>query len=119
MTSLYGTLIAHLAADYEKQTSALHKNTALINRFGEEMKRHDLAPHVNTVDSANIRFVGGSKRGRDNQALFDALKDSGYNIGAAEKTPQQFTDGYVMWLAPITSRALSFTLLFYTEEDVS
>lgn len=119
MSTLFGTLNAHLTADYTKQTSALRTNSALINRFDDEIKPLNLTPQVIVVDSTTVRLVAVSQRGRDHAPLFAALTEKGFKVGKAEKTTEQFFDGYAMWTADITSRSMSFCLRFYTEEDVS
>jgi len=114
MSTLYGTLIGHLARDYEVHTSALNANAELVNRFGDEMRQLDLVPHVRPQDSKSVACVAQCIRGRDHLPVLQALIDRGYKIAAAAKLPHQFTDGYVIWCTRVTSRALSFDLLFYT-----
>lgn len=115
----YGELIGKLARDYETQTSALHRNTNLINRFGEFAKSLELTPHVRPLDNGTVSFVARCDRGRDHLPVLAMLRQTGCKIGEPEKPALQIRDTYTAWTASVTSPAFSFTLLFYVEEDVS
>jgi len=119
MSTLYGTLIGHLTRDHEVHTSALNANVELINRFGDEMRLLNLVPHVRAADRNSVACVAQCVRGRDHAPVLQALIERGYKVATAAKLPHQFTDGYVIWCARVTSRAMSFDLLFYTAVDVA
>lgn len=119
MSTLYGTLIAAVAKEYEQQTSALHKNTALINRFGEAMKEFGLTPDVKVRSGGAIALVALSRRGENHEAILAALADRGYRVDTPVKPQYQFTDGYTIWHAKVAGNSMEFGLLFYTALDVA
>jgi hypothetical protein len=119
MSTLYGTLIGHLTREHEVHTSALNANVELVNRFGDEMRLLELVPHVRAQDRNSIVCVAHCLRGRDHVPVLQALTGRGYKVGTAEKLPHQFNDGYVIWRARVTSRTMSFDLVFYTMVDAA
>lgn len=117
--TLYGTLIGHLTREHEVHTSALNANVELINRFGDEMRLFNLVPHVRAQDRNSVACVAQCVRGRDHVPVLQALTERGYKVSTPAKLPHQFTDGYVIWRSQVTSRSMSFELVFYTLVDVS
>lgn len=117
--SLYGTVSARTHASYEKQTSALNANAALINRFESAViEPFDLIPHIQAMNSGQVGLVAHCPRGRDYAMTMAELEESGYEVGVAEKLPYQFRDGWVIWAVPVTG-PVCFCLVFYASLDVS
>lgn len=117
--TLYGKLIGHVAADYEKQTSALHNNQLLINRFGEFCKALKLTPDVRTRENGTIALVAHCERGRDHAPIVDMLRQMACKVGEFSMPAIQFRDAYTIWTARVSAPSFKFTLLFYIEEDAS
>lgn len=119
MTTLYGTLVAAIAKDYEVQTSVLHANSALINQFGDAMKEFGLTADVKVQPGGKLSLVALSSRGQDATPILVTLKERGYRLDAPVKPRLQFNDGYTIWHVKVTGHSLEFGLLFYTEVEVS
>lgn len=117
--TLYGTLVAAIAKDYEVQTSALHANATLINRFGDAMKELGLTADVKVQPGGTLSLVALSSRGQDATPILTAIKERGFRLEAPVKPRLQFNDGYTIWHVKVTGHSMEFGLLFYTEVEVS
>jgi len=117
--TLYGTLVAAIAKEYEVQTSALHANSTLINRFGDAMKDFGLTADVKVQLGAKLSLIALAHRGQNAAPILAALKERGYRMDEPVKPRLQFNDGYTIWHVNVTGHSLEFGLLFYTEVEVS
>jgi len=117
--TLYGSLTSELAQEYSERSAALHGHIALINAFGEFVRRFELTPHVRPTDSGSIVLTALTMRGDDHAPVLAALEKEGFRIGEAVKPVLQINDGYVTWCVPVTGASLKFFLLFYIAEDVA
>lgn len=113
MSTLYGTLVGHLARDYEVQTSVMHENAGVINQFGEAVKNLGLLPHVSVQQDKTLRLCAATERGQAVETVLAALEANGYTLGERTRLPQQFVNDYEMWTVQVKGRTLSFALLYY------